>query len=124
MSVSKYLLSIMAAGALASSIASPAKAEQCFLDWLDDGEIQRCDEVDDNSVCDVQTTTSGTTFSTTVEAIQGFSASARPVNRFGDDFANPNCASFDPVAGDGETGPTRNCGLDDGEPAVQVRVLC
>lgn len=125
MSVSKYLLSIMAAGALASSIASPAKAELCFLPWLDDGETQPCDNnPDDISSCEVTTTTSGTTFSTTVKALTGFSASARPVNRFGDDFANIACESRDENPDDEEPGPTRNCGPDDGEPAVEVRVTC
>jgi hypothetical protein len=126
MSVSKFLVVTLAAGLAAGTLASPAHAEFCTFDWADEGETFLCDEnPDDAASCEGTTTTSGTTFSTTVELLSGFSARAVPLNRFGDEFANPNCASLDQIPADGIPGPTRNCSLDvGGEPAVEIKIAC
>jgi hypothetical protein len=125
MSLAKFLVGTFAVGLAAGTLVSPAHAELCFFDWEDEGETFLCDaNPSDGSSCEGTTSTSGTTFSTTVELLSGFSARAVPINRFGDEFANPNCASLDQSPADGP-GPTRNCSPDvGGEPAVEIKIAC
>jgi len=126
MSLAKFLVGTFAVGLAAGTLVSPAHAELCIFDWDDEGATFPCNNnPNDGSSCEGSTSTSGTTFSTTVELLTGFSARAVPLNRFGDEFANPNCASLDQIPGDGNPGPTRNCPPDVGnEPAVEIKIAC